>query len=132
MTLPTLPTKRSHKESTFGQIFRKWLEANPRLSGAYELKQCGSSLPFAAVKDHQIAALLKVKHEGLLWKIADDSRGVKPFDFFYLRNAPACVVIKFSKCWTIIDIETFLFEKSRSKRRSLLESRAKEIATIVI
>lgn len=131
--LPALPKTRKTKEADFGIRFRKWLENNPRISGAFELKQCGTSFAFNDLKDHQVTALLLVKsNKGLLWKIADDSRGVKPFDMFYLRDAPAYVVIKFARSFSLIDIDTFLLEKKRSKRRSLTESRARDISNLTI
>lgn len=131
--LPSLPKTLKKKEANFGIRFRKWLEENPRISSAFELKQCGTSFAFNDLKDHQIAALLLVKSDkGLLWKIADDSRGVKPFDMFYLRDAPAYVVIKYVHSFSLIDIDTFLLEKKRSKRRSLTEVRAKLISNLTV
>lgn len=53
-------------------------------------------------------------------------------DYHYLRNEPSFIVIKYPKCFVLISPETFELERDRSKRRSLLCSRAKEIATKVI
>lgn len=134
MNLPSLPRQLQKKEAAFGIKFRRWIEQNPRMSAAYELKQVrGSSMPFSAVEDHQIAALMTVKgKKGLLYKIPDDSRGAKPFDYFFLREEPAYIVIKYPEFFCMIDIETFLMESKRSKRRSLLGSRAQEISTITV
>ncbi len=127
--LPGLPKQIKKREADFGLQFRKWIEKNPRISAAYELKQCTTSLPFNAVEDHQVAALMTVKgRKGFIYKISDESRGQKPFDCFYLRNAPAYVVIKYTGFFCMIDIETFVMERDRSKRKSLTGGRAKEIS----
>ena len=122
------------KEANFTLRFRHWLKANPMPSCAFELKQTtGTSLPFSAVAEHQIDALLASKSkEGFLYKIPDDSRSVKPYDLFYLRNAFAYVVIRYPRAFHVIDIDTFLLEKARSKRKSLTHSRAQEISTISV
>lgn len=122
------------REAKFTLLFRHWLKANPRMSAAFELKQCGSSLPFNAVQEHQVDALTSVHSStGLLYKAPDDSRGVKPFDLFYLRSAPAYVVVLFgNKEFSLIEIETFMLEKKRSKRKSLTMARAREISTITV
>lgn len=130
--MPPLPKKRKKREADFGLRFRKYIETHHFRSGAFELKQCTSSLPFSAVKDHQIAALKKVKYGKLFWKIADDSRGVKPFDYFFLNHASAYVVIKYIGFFCMIDIDAFVMEKGASKRKSLTGKRAKEIASVVI
>lgn len=122
------------RESNFTLRFRHYLKANPMPSAAFELKQCGSSLPFSAVQEHQIDGLRAVKSDhGLLYKGADDSRSIKPFDLFYLRNAPAFVVILFgNQEFSIIDVDTFMLESKRSKRRSLTMARARELSTRTI
>ncbi len=121
------------KEANFTLRFRHWLKANPMPSAAFELKQCSGSLPFSAVAEHQVDALLAVRSEsGLLYKAPDDSRSVKPFDLFYMRAIYAFVVIKYPRSFQIISIDTFLLEKGRSKRKSLTESRAKEISIISV
>ncbi len=118
------------READFTILFRHWLKANPMYSGAFELKQTTKNcLPFSDVKEHQLDALLAVKSKhGLLYKAPDDSRGVKPFDLFYLRNAFAYVVIKFPKSFHIIDAEMFKDEQKISKRKSLTEIRAFQIS----
>ncbi len=117
------------RESKFGQLFRHWIKSKPMYSGAFELKQTRTnSLPFSAVQEHQLHALRAAKGEGILYKAPDDSAGVKPFDFFYLRHAYAWVVIKYPNAFYIIDVEMFSHEKALSSRKSLTEQRAKEIA----
>lgn len=122
------------READFGILFRSWLKANPMFSGAFELKQTtGNSIPFSSVAEHQIDALLAARSDkGILYKAPDDSRGIKPFDYFYLRNTPSFVVIKYPKHFDIIGVDTFLLEKERSKRKSLTADRAKAISVITV
>lgn len=119
------------READFGIFFRHWLKANPMESCAFELKQTRSHrLPFSAVKEHQLEFLLAAKSDkGILYKIADDSRGIKPFDMFYFRNAEAYVVIKYPECFVMIEPKTFIFERDvLNSEQSLTAERAKEIA----
>ncbi len=122
------------REAQFTQLFRHWLKANPMRSSAFELKQTTSNaLAFEAVAQHQLDALLAcTKPQGLLYKAPDDSRGIKPFDLFYLSLAYAWVVIKYPKSFHIIGVETFILEKQRSKRKSLTSGRAREISTVSV
>lgn len=102
-------------------------------TSAFELKQTtSSSIPFSAVQEHQINGLLAAKKGQILYKAPDDSIGMKPFDFFYLNKSQAWIVIKFPTAWEIIDVETFILEKERSKRQSLTAGRAHEISTITV
>lgn len=124
------------REAQFTVLFRHYLNRYPPdRSTVYELKQTTTdSIPFADVKEHQIDALMSAKwgDKGLLYKAPDDSRGIKPFDLFYVRQTPAFIVIKFPKLFCFIDVETFIEEKKRSKRKSLTVDRAKEISWRVI
>lgn len=122
------------REANFTLRFRHWLKANPMPSAAFELKQTtGFSIPFSAVQEHQIDALRAVKSsKGLIHKISDETRSYSPFDVFYLRNAPAFVVLKYPNSFHLIDVDTFCMESERSKRRSLTEVRAKEISTVSV
>ena len=62
-------------------------------SAAIEVKvSLTKSLPFNAVQPHQLQALENARST-FVWKIADDSRGVKPFDMFVLQNAAAFVAV---------------------------------------
>jgi len=122
------------REAKFTTLFRHWLRANPMSSAAFELKQTTSgSIPFDAVQEHQIVALLAAKsRNGILYKAPDDSRGVKPFDLFYLRSADAYVVIKYPGVFFIIEVEDFFREQTVSKRKSLTLERAREISFIEV
>lgn len=123
------------READFQTTFRHWIRANPyRRNAAFELKQTTTdSIPFSAVSDHQLIALRVAKGgSGLLYKIPDDSRGFKPFDMVYFRNADALVVIKYPNFFCMIDIDRFIKESEISKRRSLTADRAKCISIIVV
>lgn len=119
------------READFGILFRHWLRANPRHSCAFELKQTsGTSIPFSCLEDHQETYLMAIKGpKGVLIRV----QGVagEP-DYVYLRNAPACVVVKIGKEFHIIDIDQWANEKRRSKRRSLTGSRAREISILSV
>ena len=119
------------READFGKQFRAWVRAQKDLpSAAFELKQTTIDyISFSALQDHQEAALLAATSSGLLYKAPDDSRGVKPFDFFYLKRTPAFVVIKYPKGFEGITIENFIAEREKSNRKSLTHDRAKLIST---
>lgn len=124
------------REANFTIKFRHWLKANADSmpSAAFEVKQTtGVSIPFDSVKEHQIDALQAVKSsKGLIHKISDETRSYNPFDVFFLRNAPAFVVLKFPKAFHLIDVDTFCMERDRSKRKSITSIRAKEISTVTV
>lgn len=118
------------REANFQTLLRHYLKANPfSYACAMELKQTTSdSLPFSSVKEHQIDALLACKQSQFLYKIPDDSMGIKPFDMVYLTQCPAYIVIRYPKAFYFIDVETFLLEEKRSNRKSLTSERAESIA----
>lgn len=122
------------READFGVLFRHWLKVHKMHNAAFELKQTTSDrLPFSSLAEHQIIGLLAAKNDsGILYKAPDDSRSVKPFDYFYLRNALAFVVIRYPKTAEIIDIEAFIMERDRTIAKSLTSERAKAISTISI
>lgn len=122
------------READFGTLFRHWLKANPMISAAFELKQTKKTyISFSEVKDHQLEALQAAQSkQGILYKAPDDSRGIKPFDFFYLRNSLAFVVIKYKKFFVLIEVDEFIKEKKISKGKSLTEAKAKDIASLFV
>ena len=120
------------KEANFQTKFNHWLKNVWKKTGAFELKQCESSLPFSSVVPHQIDALMAVRHSTFVYKIIDAGYQ-NPFDCFCLTEQPAYVVISFKgKGFVLIAIDTFVLESKRSKRRSLTWTRAVDIATIVV
>ncbi len=121
------------REAQFQTLFRHWLKANPQPTAAYELKQTTTdSIPFSDVQPHQIDALMAAKHGALLHKIDDSGRGIKPFDMVYLHIVDAWIVIRYPKCFCIIDVDRFIGERKRSSRKSLISERAREIAHVTI
>lgn len=121
------------RESNFQTLFRHWLKANPRETAAFELKQTQKeSMAFSAVADHQIAALLAAKRSGILYKIPDDSRGIKPFDMVYLKGVLAFVVIKYPSFFCLIDVDNFMQELVMGGRKSLTALRARQIAAEIV
>ena len=106
-------------------------------SAAFELKICKeNSIPFSNVQDHQVAGLLAAKIGKLVYKIPDVGMGQKPFDSMILSGTEAYVVIiyHYDRQYTrayLIDVEVWDKESETSIRRSLLEDRAKEIASEV-
>lgn len=125
-------------EAKFGMLFRHWIFANPMFPAAFELKQTnGDSIPFSAVPEHQLDALIAAENnKGILYKAPDDSRGVKPFDYFYLNNADGFVVIRYPTHFVMIRVLDFKTERDKSQkegeRKSLTFQRAKEIAYKVV
>lgn len=120
-------------EKDFQTRFTRWAKHNTKTSTAFELKlEKGTSMPFSAVMDHQLTALHVAKHGVMSYKIADVGYDQKPFDCFVLVNIPSYVVIMFykrgQKEFFMIDIDTWLTEKATSSRKSLTESRAREIS----
>ena len=122
------------REKDFQNKFNKWLKANYEYSAAFELKITkGNSLPFSAVKQHQIDSLLAVQNYKLIYKIADDSIGFKPFDCFCMRRLPAYIVILFYKLrqpskFYAIRIDKWIEKQIMSDRKSLVEEKANLIA----
>ena len=119
------------REANFGLLFRHWLKKEPMISAAFELKQTRTnSLPFSAVKEHQIDALCAAaSRSGVLYKIPDDSAGIKPFDYCFLKHSLAFVVIRYPRFFCLIEVDAFLNEMERDKKRKSLSSeRAKAIS----
>ncbi len=126
--LPDLPKQLDRREAQFGIELRRWIEKNKIQSCPLEIKRTmTTSLPYSALPPEQIAFLVAAKSDrGVLIRVTGISG--EP-DYAYYRKAPARVVIRYPKSFHIIDIETFLMEKKRSKRLSLTESRARELST---
>lgn len=117
------------REAKLQTKFNKWLREEWKQTGVFELKQTRTkSIAFSAVKWHQERALWISKHGTFAFKISDLDMGFKPYDCFCVANVPAFVVIFFGNNKYLIDIDTWLREQKISKRKSLTEDRAKEIA----
>lgn len=116
--------------------------------GAYELKLSKhDSIPYNAVKEHQIAGLRKAKSpDGLFYKINDMPAfagsmtrfsNPKPFDCFRMRAEKAYVAICFyiprqKKELLCIDVDEFVFARDNDKRKSLTKDKAYQISDIII
>lgn len=123
-------------EAKFQTLFSHWVKAEFLTDGGYafELKHTrgSDSLPFSAVEDHQLNALKAASGKGFFYKISDESKGYKPFDCFTMRGCEAYIVIKYPSFFVLIQIDDFLKEKAKSKRKSLTADRAKQIATGIV
>lgn len=103
------------------------------VTGAFELKLVkGKSMPFSAVAEHQVRALLQVEGEGLSWKISDFSMEQKPFDFFRIRGVayvvPVWYVPRVRKTAYYIRIGDFVALRNSLSRKSLTEEMADAIS----
>ena len=129
--LPPLPKQRRQHEAEFGLLFRRWIEKHPRPSGSYELKDAHGEdrLPFARLKAEQVAYANKINHGGALIRVLGING--EP-DYVWLYRAPAYVVIRYPRCFTIIDVGDYVWERDNTKHRSLSVDRAKVVAIEVV
>lgn len=118
-------------------LFLKYSKHFLNYSYAFEAKIVKDpSMPFDAVKDHQINALYQVKHGTFNYKISDVGYDQKPYDGFQFYRAPAYVVIFWAqkrgdRRFTMTDIDMFCEEKRISDRKSLTYERACIISAVV-
>lgn len=118
-------------EAIFQTKFSKFLHYHG-LTGAFELKiSKNPTISFSVVKEHQLNALLCVKHYTFHHKLPDVGLSQKPFDCFCLKQQPAYVVIMFYKPgvnhFYMIDIDEFIKFKKISSNKSLHEVEANRI-----
>lgn len=135
--LPDLPKKNKHKEADFGtKVFKEWVHNNAHLfySCTFELKDSKGkdSILFSTVEPLQLDAGLSVKWSKKGYLIRNTVAATGTPDYAFYRNAPAYIVIKYPKFFVIIDVETFIEEKKRNKRKSLTCDRAKEISFKIV
>lgn len=126
------------KEKDFQSLFTKWIRENKyNQSTAWELKITKEkSLPFSRIEEHQINKLKEANKGCVYHKISDQAMGFKPFDCLQVCNVPAYLVVLYYKprqkkeaIWIAID--DLINEIQTSKRKSLLEERAKEISYFI-
>lgn len=132
--LPDLPKKNRKREADFGLVFRKLIEKNlPKDSYAFELKDTNgkSYFNFNELGEDQINHALRNKSKkGNLIRIINGTKGSP--DYVYLKNCVySFIVIRYPNIIVAIDIDDFINEKEKSNRKSLTESRALEISSIV-
>ena len=131
-----LPNKKKKEEADFGQVLRdhiyKLKEPIFTTTTWLELKDTdgADSFYFREVSDIQIAEGLKTKRTGSLVRVTVGTTGTQ--DYIWRYKDPAYIVIRYPKSWCFIDIDTFVLEKERSKKKSMTEERAKEISIKVI
>lgn len=101
-------------------------------SALWELKITKTgSLPFSSLKEHQNSTLLR---KNAIYKFPDTGVNQPGCDGFWITNAQtAWVIVLFyvprkSKVFYYIEIEDWKNEQRSSRRKSLTEERAKEIA----
>lgn len=117
------------RESDVQRLFSKKNE----VLGAFELKIVkGKSLPFSAVKEHQVRALRQVEEEGFSWKISDFSLEQKPFDCFRIHErayvVPVWYLPRVRKTAYYIRIHDFCDLRDAAGRKSMTEEMAESVA----
>lgn len=124
-------------ESDFQTKFTTWAKYNLEASTAFELKLSKKdSIPFSRLEEHQERNLLNAKHSQLCFK-PPDLGYTNPCDMLCIKNGHGIVVVMFytargTKHFYTIDIDDWVKEAQTSKRRSLTETRAREIGVIHI
>jgi hypothetical protein len=131
--LPALPKQNKKQEAKSSLLFRSWIEKEKFYTAAFEMKDTRgkSSLAFSEVDPEQLVYANAIRGDkGVLLRVVAVVKGMP--DYIYMRNEPSYITIKYPKCIVMIAPEMFILESRTSKRRSLLESRARNIATKVI
>lgn len=131
--MPPLPKQNKKKEADFGVKLHKFYKENPSFTCAIETKQTQTdSIPFSAVTEEQLQwALLIRSDKGVLIRIHPFIEGMP--DYIYMRNEPSWICIKYAKRgFVFISPDRFILERDTSKRKSLLWSRACEIASKIV
>jgi penicillin-binding protein-related factor A (putative recombinase) len=131
--------REANMQTLFGQYLKEHL---PEQNEVYELKMTsGNSIPFDAVKDHQVENLRKAEEKDFYHRIADQPvfYGMKrrftiqkPFDCLSMTKSKAYVVVWFykprkKKVFIKMRIEDFLRMKKYSKRKSFTEEMALKV-----
>lgn len=119
-------------------ITAELMKANRTPLGCWEIKKSNTnSIPFAGFRDHQIAYLMKAKHQRLNIKIKDVGVARKEFDGMTFEKSPAWCVCCYPadnkdgyNCYSI-DVDDWYNERRTCGRKSLTEDRAKELGTII-
>jgi len=99
-------------EKQFQMEFKKWLAKNPpETTEVHELKLVKTgNFPihqWITKNPHQARGLMGSKKNGCYHKLSDMSRGLKPFDSFFIKGAKAYLVVYFNKQeqFVFIDID---------------------------
>lgn len=129
---PDLPRQLKRKEADFGIKFRRWWELHG-MNAPYELKDTRGKncIAFSELADEQIAiGLQAMSDKGVLIRVGKGTTGSP--DYVGFKNSPYWIVIHFPKAFYVIALDRFLHEKAKSERKSLVSSRAEQIAEKVI
>lgn len=122
--MPPLSKEHKTREMDFGVWLKNYTEKHPLLvTTGLECKQTTTdSISFSAVTAQQVAFGMGAKSSKGVWIRVQGLNGEQ--DYFFVVNSPSHIVIRYPKvvCW--IDIETFILERDRSKRKSLTVDRA--------
>lgn len=124
-------------EQKFQSLFKRWLQAGwTGQSAVFELKRTlTDTLPFSALKEHQIDGLLRAQGTGVYYKLSDETSSQKPFDCFFIRNAVGYVAIAYGPKLTsfyLIPINNWIKYTKTAKAKSLSRIGAESIASQVI
>jgi hypothetical protein len=133
MKLPELPRVLKKREANWTtDKFIPWCKKYGQ-TFAWEVKHTRGKdyLNFNEVKPNQIAKLLEVRH-GVYVRKNPDMGETTDFDGQCLVGEPAYIIIKYPLVFVLINIDTFVLESKRSKRKSLTSERAKLIAFKVV
>lgn len=119
-------------ESKFGLTFRSWWRST-RMRGVFELKDTRGkgALPFSEVAEAQIdSGMANKSKKGNLVRIQSGTAGTGDYAAFV--GYPTYIVVKYPKCFEVIEVETFDMERKRSKMKSLTAGRAREISIVTV
>lgn len=134
MNLPPLPKQNKKPEADFGIELKHWVEKNfqTMYTSSIETKHTHGKdyFLYSELSDDQIAFALRVSSDKGAWVRVQGLNGES--DYIFLRNEPAYFVIKYPDCFCFITVGNLLFEKEKSKRKSLTSERACEIAWKVV
>lgn len=124
-------------EASRTTLFMKWAKAYLNETFVFEAKICKEkSLPFRAVKPHQVANLRRANMGILNYKISDTGYDQKPFDGFQMNKVNAYIVIFWvtkpgDRRFSMIPVNTWTHEELVSSRESLTAERALELAPML-
>ena len=136
--LPEIPKYKKQEESNFGVLIAQQYTKGKVFPYPHQLELKDTygkdSMLFKEVSDLQIIKCLKIKHEGVLIRntivTSNGTAGIP--DYSWTDRQAVYIVIRYPKSWCFIDIDTFVLEKERSKKKSMTEERAQAISIKVI
>lgn len=110
-------------EKDFQTEFNRWLKYRWKTTGAFELKLTkGKSIPFDAIRPHQLQNLYNTKHSHLIYKIPDVGFSQKPYDCVAFYGAAAYIVVMFyergQREFFMVDIDDWQKAVQESDRKS--------------